>query len=364
MRLPLFLCAFGLLQALPAADCNRNGIEDAVDLEESSPGLSPRARFAAPHGCSGIALADMDRDGVLDLVAHFEPGDEVHELLVLLSPEPWKMSATHRLGIGHQTPTEFAVGDLDRDGDPDVVTLTGPGASVHRNGGGGELETVSPVVIGAAAAALALSDLDGDGLLDIATANSSEPDGGLGNVSVAINDGNASFLVARNYASGGLGLALIAGDFDGDLDVDLALTLREPESTITVLLNDGGGAFLDDARSDPSLLPYPFIHHLAAGDLDGDGDLDLVVTSPDGGASLHWNNGAAMFTSAETLAPGAADQPAVIEDLDGDGDLDVALAPRSCPEIELFANDGGTFGDSRSEEHTSELQSQSNLVCR
>ena len=347
MRLLLLLGAIGLARAAQAADCNRNGIDDDIDIEVASPGLSPRAGFATPRGAAGLVLADMDRDGLLDLVAHSETEDDVHELLVLISPEPWKTSAPRGLRIGDQSPTDFAVGDIDKDGDPDVVTLTGPGASVHRNGGRGELETVSPVVIGAVPAALALGDLSGDGLLDIVTANSSEPDGGFGNVSVAVNEGNASFLPARNYASGGLGLALLAADMDGDGDLDVALTLREPESGITVLLNDGEGALLEEARSDPSILPHTFIHHLAAGDLDGDGDLDLVITSPDGGASLHGNNGAALLVTAETLTPAAGDQPAVIEDLDEDGDLDIALALRSCPEIEVFVNDVGSFGNSR-----------------
>src|SRR5690606_36462388 len=112
-------------------------------------------------------------------------------------------------------------------------------------------------------------DMDGDGHLDLVTANN---DGG--SVSILRNRGDGTFDAATNHpVAAGTPYALAAGDLDGDGDVDLAVTL-ESSKTVTILLNLGNGSF--DVRTHTS---GGSVRDIALGDMDGDGDLDVITTN-------------------------------------------------------------------------------------
>ncbi len=141
-------------------------------------------------------------------------------------------------------------------------------------------------------------------------------------------------------------------DADGDVDiaVDTATTLSLEEGTLVVLKNDGHGSF-------PDRDVYPlgtFLSQIAASDLDGDNDIDLVVakTLPSELAVLT-NRGDGRFDLAAPLdhrhVPGEK-RHVSIADVDGDGDADVLSAadylavPGSRQDIVLFLNQGrGSF---------------------
>jgi hypothetical protein len=164
-------------------------------------------------------------------------------------------------------------GDLDRDGDVDAFArVWGVGYRTLLNPGSGVLSQVWEALdAGVVEGAAALGDLDGDGDADVLVTDGSvsisRPSG------VFVNDGTGRFtdsglrLAATRWASVCLGDL----DLDGDLDA-FVVNYRLPSE---VWANDGSGRFADSGLR---LGGNAETHSCALGDLDGDGDLDAVVS--------------------------------------------------------------------------------------
>jgi hypothetical protein len=183
---------------------------------------------------------------------------------------------------------------------------------------------------------VALGDVDGDGDLDAWVANSDEPN------RVWLNDGNANFsdsgqTLGENKS---YGVALADLDGDGDLDAVVANYSNGGESNI-VWLNDGAGNFSDNGQT----LANSRSRNVALGDIDGDGDLDIVDTD-----YVWFNDGNGQFT--ELALPGDhVAYTVALGDVDADGDLDLWRMDSSYSLDGnvpfLWLNDGtGNFSDS------------------
>ncbi|MBI5849559.1 MAG: VCBS repeat-containing protein [Planctomycetes bacterium] len=203
----------------------------------------------------------------------------------------------------------------------------------------------------------ALADLDNDGDLDYVSANYEGSN--YDPASILINDGTGRF--TNETAQRGLAWStfpmtvqacVAAADFDRDGDIDLVLGgsahSSHPASGF-LLRNNGQGFFTYDATGfpqdrelrDPGLIPG-----FVTGDMDGDGDMDLLASSYRGGIAYWLNDGSAHFTDAVPthLHPVPTNYVSMgmnIADLDGDGDLDavVGRAYMRAPAL-LYLNDG------------------------
>ncbi len=134
----------------------------------------------------------------------------------------------------------------------------------------------------------------------------------------------------------GLSMDAKAGDVDGDGDADLVVAMEW--APVQLLLNDGRGRF----SADPTRVPQTTHDHeeAALADLDGDGDLDLAIVSEDDRAAELWlNDGAGRFTVAPfEAAAGAIGNGVIAVDVDGDGDRDLVTA--NADGDRLLRNDG------------------------
>lgn len=187
-----------------------------------------------------------------------------------------------------------------------------------------------------------LADLTGDGRAELITAG-----GGLGpSVRYHVNVGErhvVRFARPVDYPISATG-ALAAFDFDGDGDVDLAAGHQAGDEVGVRLMRNAGAQLILDGplvptRSTPRLL--------RAGDVDGDGDLDVVVDVRHRGLELLRNLGPDTFASEVIIEAGHDDLDGLaLVDLDRDGDLDVVW---SAEEVRVASNDGtGRFGPFRS----------------
>ena len=134
--------------------------------------------------------------------------------------------------------------------------------------------------------------------------------------------------------------ALAAGDLDGDGKVDLAVA-NEITNDITVLRNLGNGNFAADARQ----VPVGFgPSGVALGDWDGDGRRDLATANNyTGRVTILHQNADGTFATAAEVAAGAGPSALVAVDLDGDGDLDLAVTNEFNNNVTLLRNSGGVF---------------------
>ena len=185
--------------------------------------------------------------------------------------------------------------------------------------------------------ALVAGDWDGDGDLDLAAANFSDS-----LVAVLRNDGSGHFTLApTDIVLGQIDVqALVAGDWDGDGDLDLA-SANFGSSVVGILINDGFGDF---TAGNP-IGGQPSVVALAAGDWNGDGDLDLAANSGISTINVLKNDGTGSFTLLDSISGQTNVKALVAGDWDGDGDLDLAAANSSASEVAILINGGMASGN-------------------
>lgn len=189
------------------------------------------------------------------------------------------------------------------------------------------------------------SDLDSDGDQDLAIGYWGISDDSV--ISILKNNGDATFAPRVNYRVGKTPRSISGADFDGDGDVDLAITIEgefeAPDSTISILINNGDGTFAPKMDYIAGLRPMVVF----ASDLDKDSDADLAVGNWENGTiSVLKNRGDGIFGS-KTDYPAGSTISVIAADLDNDTYPDLVVANQSpCPNgpIAILKNNGdGTF---------------------
>ncbi len=227
-------------------------------------------------------------------------------------------------------PFSVFASDLDGDGNKDLaVTNWGNGnVSILRNYGDGTFDSRLNYATGKGPFSVFASDLDGDGDQDLIVANHGSgqvPIVPESTISVLMNNGGGTFATKIDYVVGRHPLSIFASDLDADGDQDLAVTnygnVYEPESTISVLKNRGDGTFDPKVDYFVGLRPYSVF----AADLDGDAALDLVVANsgrysyPDSSVSVLKNNGDGSFAERIDYAGGGIGSSVSILKNNGNG---------------------------------------------
>jgi hypothetical protein len=237
------------------------------------------------------ALGDLDGDGDLDLLLanKLDPSDLQASFVYRLenvgtvSQPAFRMRGT--LDLGRRFHAAPAFGDLDDDGRPDlIVGQWGPRLAWYRAAANGyeAVDTAVVTITRGSNTVPALGDLDGDGDLDLMVGESS------GWLNYYRNDGGRSrpafVLVSDEFERIRLDRRSAPSLTDLDGDGDLDLLVGQDSKGLALFRNEGSRAaprLVRDSTFRPSV---PVLAAPAAGDLDGDGDMDLVVGGAVGGA--------------------------------------------------------------------------------
>ncbi len=217
--------------------------------------------------------------------------------------------------------------DVDADGDLDLYVSARAGDHLLRNNLDGtwtDITTAAGIAPGTASRFAVAADFDRDGDVDLLLARE---EGGF----VLYDNLRGGRLAVREAGlpKTGVVLAAAAGDLNGDGRVDLVWT---GESGAVVSLNRGDGTFGSARPVGAGTSPLLF-------DYDNDGFLDLFLGSPEGTSALYRNDGTGNFSAANVGALPAV-RAAEAVDADGDGDLDLALV-LSDGTVALYENRGG-----------------------
>ena len=352
------------------------------DASRPSPG-----RMTSRHGANAIALVDLDGNGAPELfwgdffapsLFYFDNMGTPSDAEFVLESDRFPVGQPLTSG-GYNAPT---YGDVDVDGDADLVVGVQRGLCFQgkttvsnliyfENEGSASdpdlrLQTdrlIESLDVGTRSAA-ALHDLDADGDLDLVLANESNPaDPSRANLLLYRNEGTAEAPDLRLEDADWLTLAYdygayapVFGDLDGDGDADLLV--GGFNGRFAFLRNTGTASDPEFSREDDRFGDVDAGQYARGtlGDLDGDGDLDLMTGASNGRVRLYRNTGGALIFSTQAngtpdstdIAYGLSiglpddigeDSAPALSDLDGDGDLDLLIGTAT-GEILTYQNVG------------------------
>jgi len=288
-----------------------------------------------------VAVGDVDNDGDLDMFVGTSDGNARDRLMINVGGE-FEDDTTRRMppksGFAFTEDADFA--DIENDGDLDIIIAQarpdgGDQNLVFVNDGNGFFsnETLLILPVGSGGTmdrtyGVATGDVNGDGFVDIYFANGFQEGDNL-----FVNDGTGRFRdnssslpVSSNRLNS---ISPEFGDVDGDGDLDLMIgTGGTAEFVPHLMINNGQGTFTDQTefRFSTEVSANAFATELV--DIDGDGDLDAIFCNFPGRARLMVNNGQGFFSDQTTLRlpfDAASCTGLDAADFDGDGDFDIAV---------------------------------------
>jgi hypothetical protein len=394
--------AFPQLSSLAVADLNADGTPDVVVtshemdttfgvyvfLGKGDGTLSNATGYALDTACAtcgaySVAIADLNRDGKLDLAVSAAqtttfggPGT----VTILIG----NGDGTFAVNNGYLVSQFFGsivAGDFNSDGNPDIAVTGNNSVSVLLGAGDGGFTSLMQFGTGSRPSSLVAGDFNSDGHLDLATA-----DYNIASVGVLFGNGDGSFQTRSDYQLDRSAVAVAAGDFNGDGKPDLitvdssgdpaALWLGNGDGTfqesgpfafvdasdvlvadfngdgkldvaaadlngsVTVILGNGDGTFQKPTDYPAGPTTLSIADSVALGDFNGDGKPDLVWVHWSAGGGILMNNGDGTFTAGPSF--GVSGFSVAVGDFNGDGKADLAIADRSNISL-LIGNGNGTF---------------------
>ena len=243
----------------------------------------------------GVSLADFNGDGWNDVVTI----DAYNDIEVYFWDVDNNRMGTTVTSLGGDA-WRFGVEviDIENDGDWDFVTspfssTSGNGIEVWENDGTGNFTLKADGVGGtnnSSGYEFAVGDLNGDGYTDIFYPG--------GDLYILLNDGNGNFTNNGQDISVSSAEDVVLADFDNDNDLDAAIVRGGGSGFVgKVFVNDGIGQFTDTGQE----ITAGNSEGIDAADIDGDGDIDIVVAPWHGNVWLKINDGVGNYLPGDTL---------------------------------------------------------------
>jgi hypothetical protein len=305
----------------------------ASSLKWMPPLFLPPTNYAAGGVPTSVAISDINGDGKPDILVAACPEDcgfsAEGTVSVLLGKGDGTFSDPVNYGSGGRSPISIAVADVNGDGKRDILVANGDSSSIGvlLGNGDGTFQTAvpwNPPVGSTAISEIEIADVNRDGKPDVLILSGFS-------VGVALGNGDGTFHWSGSYGDqiAFLTSSFAVADVNGDGKLDLEVVYWNG-NVVGVLLGNGDGTFQSETLYDSGGI-HP--DSIAVADLNGDGHLDLVVGNncgsncgSNGTASVLLGNGDGTFRTPVNYGWGEFFAVSVaISDVNRDGKLDVVL---------------------------------------
>ncbi|HAV23312.1 MAG TPA: hypothetical protein DCX46_07435 [Bacteroidetes bacterium] len=323
--------------ALCSADFDNNGTSDIAFTRSltktlnfvrvNGPYLYERLpEIFLPIAVTDLRPGDMDGDGLVDLVI-YSPGS----MDIYLNKGGFSFT---RWWVGAIPESKgLAVADLDGDGALDFVTVNVTSGTVqifyHVNDKWLRYTKVDYPIGAAEPQQIETGDIDNDGDIDIILGKM-----GGANIVLMINDGDQTFHAVPLPNATSHAQTIWTADFDADGWLDIALD-RSDENSVLVLRNRHDLTF--DVVAQPRVTYDPLF--LVGGDYDADGDCDLIASNNSVNPTIaKYRNDSLHLTQIGDFPTGAGSSPMITSDFDGNGSVDVAFIDQKILALVILQN--------------------------
>jgi hypothetical protein len=301
----------------------------------------PATPFETDTGPESSTTGDFNGDGNLDLaVTNFS--DTVS---ILLGTGTGSFGTATNFATGGLGGVFVTTGDLNRDGSLDlaIANYYAGGIAILLGTGTGSFG-IPTIIAQYAARYLAIADIDRDGKSDLVALTESTLSESY--ISIFIGNGDGSFSVGTTFFIGYNSISFAIGDFNGDVNQDLAVSnnTNDIANNVSILLGTGTGSF----GVPRNISVDGLVGLIATDDFNRDGNQDLLIehnTSSTGPFTILFGDGAGSFTPATNFAVGVGFNSSSVGtgDFNGDGKLDLAVANYYRSIYILLGDGAGSF---------------------
>jgi hypothetical protein len=255
------------------AVANANGNSASILFGKANGAFLPAFNFATGNNPAGLATADINGDGYTDLItANLSGGFSVLNGTGSFGPFAFGTAQTIYTAV---MANNLLLSDVSGGGHPDLVAgdVATNDIKVFINNGSGTFATPLAYSSGRQPKDVTVVDLNRDGLPEIISANFGDDD-----ISVFSNSGSGSFSAGMTYLAGSGAISVAAADFEHNHKPTIATVLYFL-GQLSFRASDSDGALSTQLQGGPKFQTGQHPVSIAIADLNGDGDLDIVVAN-------------------------------------------------------------------------------------